>query len=103
VRHVRLRRARSRLRLDPASRLQAMLLDLCPVCELVEGENALALPEAIDARILGELSGLSPAQMKRLLPEVTQTRDPSGRIVFRPDEFPTAANESRELRRQSVS
>lgn len=95
-RNVRLRRARSRLGLAPAFRLQGTLLELSSICEPVEGEDSLALPEAVDARILGELSGLSPSQMKRLLPDVSQTQDTSGRIVFQ-------LGAARDLRRQSVS
>lgn len=85
TRCFRLRRARARRLLDPVARLAATLLDVTPTCQPVEGEESLALPEAIDARMLGELSGLSPTQMRRALRELPGLRtEDSGQMLFSP-------------------
>jgi CRP-like cAMP-binding protein len=84
ARHDRSRRARARLGLGPTSRLAATLLGLQPLCEATRVEAELALPEAIDLRVLGDLAGLSPAQMRRFSPQVAELREVSGRVVFRP-------------------
>jgi len=84
TRYFRLRRARSRQVLDPVARLAATLLDAAPACAPIEGEDSLALPEAIDARVLGELSGLSPVQMRRALRELPGLRTAGGQMVFTP-------------------
>ena len=101
VRHLatrcfRLRRARARQLLGPATRLAATLLDVAPACEPVEGEESLALPEAIDARILGELSRLSPAQMRRALRELPGLRTDGGQMVFSPRDLAQDALRLRE-------
>jgi CRP-like cAMP-binding protein len=84
TRCFRLRRARARQVLDPVSRLAATLLDVTPTCQPVEGEESLALPEVIDVRMLGELSGLSPTQMRRALRELPGLRTDGGQMVFNP-------------------
>ncbi len=84
VRYSRLRRARARQVLDPVARLAATLLELTPTCQPVEGEEALAVPEAIDVRILGELSGLSPAQMRRTLRDLPGLRTDGEQMTFSP-------------------
>jgi CRP-like cAMP-binding protein len=87
TRYSRLRQARARQALDPVARLASTLLDVVPVCLPVEGEETLRLPEAIDTRVLGELSGLSPAQMKRALHEVHGLRTDAGQTMFSPHEL----------------
>jgi len=84
TRYFRLRRARARQAMDPVARLAATLLDVTPTCHPVEGEESLALPQAIDVRMLGELSGLSPTQMRRALRELPGLRTDGGQMVFNP-------------------
>jgi len=57
---------------------------VAPACTPIEGEDSLALPEAIDARVLGELSGLSSVQMRRALRELPGLRTAGGQMVFTP-------------------
>ncbi len=84
TRYFRLRRARSRRVLDPVARLASTLLTVVPACLPVEGEELLALPKAIDARVLGELSELSPAQMRRALRELANQQADTGLLSFNP-------------------
>ncbi len=100
ARHDRSRRARARLGLSPASRLTVTLRELEPLCTPTPGGAELVLPEAIDLRVLGEVAGLSPAQMRRCLSHVAALREVSGHVTFQPraDLEDSDALESRGLR-----
>jgi CRP-like cAMP-binding protein len=99
-RYDRLRHARLRRGWTPTARLEATLLDLRPICESM-GDSRFALPAAIDSRVLADLSGISPAQMRRVL-DVVELDHASGRLFFHM-EAPSCTPESPEARKLRAS